>query len=155
MNEHPSGSALAPARIRDRATWLIGRNYARARSLLSEGFVESGSGLRSYHYRLLAAIEEWGPASQADLGRSTSVDRSDVVAVVGELEKRGLVERSVDPTNRTRNIVAITKAGRTQLRRLDRVIDEIQERLLAPLSQPERRQLMKLLRKLVEADQGN
>jgi len=35
---------------------------------------------------------------------------------------------------------------------LDPVIDEIQERVLAPLSQNERTQLTKLLRKLADAD---
>ena len=89
---------------------------------------------------------------QADLGRSTSVDRSDVVALLGELEQRRLIERTVNPDNRRRNIVSITPAGRKQLRALDHVLDEIQERVLAPLSPTERRQLTKLLRKLADAD---
>ena len=80
-----------PSRIGDRATWLISRAYGRSRGLLNAGFAASGAGLRSYHYRLLAALEEWGPVGQADLGRSTSLDRSDVVAVLGELERLGLV----------------------------------------------------------------
>jgi len=141
-----------PSRIRDRPTWLISRTYDRSRGILNAGFAASGAGLRSYHYRLLAALEEWGPAGQADLGRSTSVDRSDVVAVLGELERLGLVERTVNPSNRRRNIVSITPAGGKQLQTLDHVINEIQERVLAPLSQDERRQLTKLLRKLAEAE---
>ncbi len=143
--------ASAPARIRDRPTWLISRSYARSHALLTDGFAAGGTGLRSYHYRLLAALEEWGPASQADLARSTNVDRSDIVTVVGELERLALIERAVDPTNRRRNIVSITRGGGEQLRALDRVIDEIQERFLAPLSQNERRQLTRLLHKLLEA----
>jgi MarR family transcriptional regulator, lower aerobic nicotinate degradation pathway regulator len=149
--EEPPRHASAPSRIRDRPTWLISRNYARSHALLNDTFATRGGGLRSYHYRLLAALEEWGPASQADLARSTSVDRSDVVAVLNELEQRGLIERAVDPRNRRRNIVSITRAGSTQLQLLDQVIDEVQERLLAPLSQNERRQLTKLLRKLADA----
>lgn len=152
MPEQPPRHASAPARIRDRPTWLISRNYARAHRLLNDGFAASDTGLRSYHYRLLAALEESGPSSQADLARSTNVDRSDVVTALGELERRGLIERTVDPANRRRNIVTITRTGRRQLRTLDRVIDEIQARVLAPLSQGERRQLTKLLRKLLEAD---
>ena len=140
-----------PSRIGDRATWLISRAYGRSRGLLNAGFAASGAGLRSYHYRLLAALEEWGPVGQADLGRSTSLDRSDVVAVLGELERLGLVERTVNPNNRRRNIVSITPAGGKQLRALDHVVDEIQERVLAPLSQDERRELTKLLRKLADA----
>jgi MarR family transcriptional regulator, lower aerobic nicotinate degradation pathway regulator len=144
--------ASAPSRLRDRPTWLISRTYVRSHGLLNDGFAASGTGLRSYHYRLLAALEEWGPIGQADLGRSTSVDRSDLVTWLGQLERLGLIERTVNPNNRRRNIVAITAAGRKQLRALDNVIDDIQERVLTPLSQNERRQLIKLLRKLADPD---
>jgi len=137
-----------PSRMRDRPTWLISRMHDRSRGLLNDGFAASGTGLRSYHYRLLAALEEWGQVGQADLGRGTSVDRSDVATVLVELERLGLVERTVNPSNRRRNIVSITPAGSRRLRGLDQVVDEIQERVLEPLSPDERRQLTKLVRKL-------
>src|SRR3954467_10642980 len=146
--EQPSRDVSAPSRIRERPTWLISRTYGRSHGLLNDGFAANGAGLRGYHYRLLAALEEWGPVGQADLGRSTGVDRSDVANSLAELERRGLVERTVNPENRRRNIVAITPAGSEQLKALDHVLDEIQERVLAPLSPTERRQLMTLLRKL-------
>jgi len=138
--------------VRDRPTWLISRTYARSHRLLTQGFAESGTGLRGYHYRLLAALAEGGPASQADLARGTSVDRSDVVSVLGDLEQAGLVARTPDPANRRRNIVSLTSAGKRRLAALDRVVDEIQERVLAPLSEPQRKQLLSLLRRLNEAD---
>ena len=116
MPKQPARRAQAPSRIRDRPTWLISRSYARSHGLLNDSFATSGHGLRSYHYRLLAALEEWGPASQAGLARSTSVDRSDVVAVLRELEERGFIDRTTDPTNRRRNIVSITPAGRASRR---------------------------------------
>jgi len=141
----------APSRIRDQPTWLISRTYGRSHRLLTDGFASSGAGLRSYHYRLLAALEEGGPVGQADLGRGTSLDRSDVVNMLGELERLGLIERTVNPSNRRRNIVTITPAGIRQLQALDHVVEEIQERVLAPLSQNERRQLTNLLRKLADA----
>ena len=140
--------AAAPARLRDRPTWLISRAYARSSGLLNDGFEAGASGLRGYHYRLLAALEEQGPASQAVLGRSTGIDRSDVTAAVNELENRHLVGRSVDPDDRRRNIVAITPAGKKQLGVLDRLIAEVQEEVLAPLSATERRQFDKLIRRL-------
>jgi MarR family transcriptional regulator, lower aerobic nicotinate degradation pathway regulator len=147
----PPRHASAPARIHDLPTWLISRAYARSHGLLNDGFAASGTGLRSYHYRLLAALEESGPVVQAELGRNTSVDPSDVVAVLSELERRGLVQRTTDPSNRRRNIVSITRTGSKQLRALDEVLEEIQERVLAPLSHNERRQLTKLLRKVGDA----
>ncbi|MGI5236833.1 MarR family winged helix-turn-helix transcriptional regulator [Dactylosporangium sp. CA-139066] len=149
--EHPSSS---PARIAGRPTWLVGRAYARSSGLLAAAFEAHGGGLRGYHYRLLAALDEWGPASQADLGRATGIDRSDVTASLSDLESRGLVERSVDPGHRRRNIVTITPAGLERLEELDRVVDGVQERLLAPLTGPQRRQFTALLLKLVAADDG-
>ncbi|HEY2717663.1 MAG TPA: MarR family winged helix-turn-helix transcriptional regulator [Solirubrobacterales bacterium] len=145
--EHDPG----PARIRDRPTWLISRAYVRSHRLLNEGFAAGGAGLRSYHYRLLAALEESGPRSQADLGRATNVDRSDVATVLADLDQLGLVARAVDPENRRRNIVSITEAGSSRLRALDEVLDEVQDRVLAPLSENERRQLTRLLKKLGDA----
>ena len=147
--EPERSTAPAPRRVADRITWLISRNYGRSRGLLNDGFANSATGLRSYDYRLLAALEEWGPVTQAELGRSTAVDRSDVANVLAALEQRQLVQRSLDPTNRRRNIVTITAAGKRQLAELDLVLDAVQNEVLAPLSETERRQLTKLLRKLV------
>ena len=131
MPEQPHRADVAPARIRDRPTWLISRAYTRSAGLLNDGFASQGAGLRSYHYRLLAALDEWGPASQADLGRSTGIDRSDVAAALQELADRGLIGRAVDPDDRRRNIVSITRSGTRQLGVLDQVISDVQERLLA------------------------
>jgi DNA-binding MarR family transcriptional regulator len=139
-----------PARLKDRPTWLISRAYARSSGLLNAGFEAHGNGLRSYHYRLLAALKEWGPASQADLGRSTGIDRSDVTAALAELESRNLIERTVDPENKRRNIVTLTPEGVDQLRDLDTVVDTIQDELLAPLTPAQRRQFTTLISRLVD-----
>jgi MarR family transcriptional regulator, lower aerobic nicotinate degradation pathway regulator len=138
----------APGRVRDRPTWLINRAYARARAQLSAGFEASELGVRGSHYRLLAALADSGPASQADLARRAGLDRSDVVTIVAELEQKALLEREADPANRRRNIVSMTPAGKRALVSLDGVLDEIQQRVMAPLSAQERDQLVDLLRKL-------
>ena len=148
--DHPPGRT--PARVKDRPTWLISRTFARSSGLLAAGFESHGRGLRSYHYRLLAALDEWGPASQADLGRGTGIDRSDVTAALSELESRRLVERSADPGHRRRNIVTITPAGAGQLRELDSLIDGIQEQVLKSLTQAQRRQFITLMVKLLAAE---
>jgi DNA-binding MarR family transcriptional regulator len=139
-----------PDRVKDRPTWLISRAYARSTALLTAGFEAGGKGLRGYHYRLLAALEQWGPASQADLGRDTGIDRSDVTAALTELEKRDLVERRVDPDHKRRNIVTITPQGLDALEELDGVIEEIQSELLAPLTKAQRRQFIALLSRVLD-----
>jgi DNA-binding MarR family transcriptional regulator len=147
--EAPPADAM-PARVRAMPTWLISRAYAHAHRLLAEGFAAAGS--RGYHFRLLAALEEFGPASQATLGRRTAIDRSDVVAAINELAGQGFVERSADPDDRRRNVITITKAGRTQLRALDKALAGVQERLLGPLSASERAKLVELLTRVLEED---
>jgi DNA-binding MarR family transcriptional regulator len=138
-----------PTRLDDRLTWLLSRNYARSNALLQEGFATEADGLRGPHYRLLVALEESGPASQADLSRSTGLDRSDIVGLLADLEDRALVKRKVDPANKRRNIVSPTAAGKRKLLALDRVVDAVQEQVASPLSATERRQLLKLLHKLL------
>jgi DNA-binding MarR family transcriptional regulator len=138
------------SQILEMPTWLISRVYSYSHRLIAEGF--GAAGVRGYHYRLLAALEEFGPASQAALGRRASIDRSDVVAAVNELADRGLVQRSPDPDDRRRNIITITSAGTEQLRKLHPVLADIQEKLLAPLSRTDRAQLIALLTRLVEHD---
>jgi len=148
MPHHQSGRN--PARVKDRPSWLISRAYARSSGLLNAGFEAHGSGLRGYHYRLLAALEEWGPASQADLGRNTGIDRSDVTAALAELESRHLIERAVDPEHKRRNIVTVTPEGVAQLLDLDTIIDRVQDELLAPLTAAQRRQFVTLMSRLLD-----
>ena len=138
----------------DRPTWLISRAYARSTGLLNAGFESHGNGLRGYHYRLLAALDEWGPASQADLGRNTGIDRSDVTAALAELETRGLIERTVDPEHKRRNIVTLTPEGVEQLSDLDAAVDAIQDELLAPLTAAQRHRFVALIRLLLDDDGG-
>ena len=145
MPAHHVQPGRTPDRIKDRPTWLISRAYAQSTALLAAGFEADGNGLRGHHYRLLAALEQWGPASQADLGRDTGIDRSDVTAALTELEARGLVERRVDPDHRRRNIVTITPPGLDTLLDLDAMVDRIQDAVLAPLTVAQRRQFVGLM----------
>ncbi|RLV55671.1 MarR family transcriptional regulator [Aeromicrobium phragmitis] len=149
MREHPD-PRRTPDRLKDRPTWLLGQAAARASRLLVAGFAEHGDGLRGYHYRLLASLEQWGPSSQADLGRDTGIDRSDVTAALTELEARRLVEREIDPAHRRRKIVSITPSGAATLRKLDSVLDGIQEELLAPLTADQRQQFSAVMARLVD-----
>ena len=137
----------APDRVKERPTWLLSRAFARSSALLAAGFEAHGDGLRGYHYRLLAALEQRA-ASEADLSRDTGIDRSDVTAALNELESRRYVERKVDPGHKRRNIVTLTPQGADALFRLDAVLEEIQEAVLAPLTAAQRRQFISLLSRL-------
>jgi len=93
----PTGEDARPAMLMVKPSWLISEVSRLAHPLLAGQLAIAGS--RGYHYRLLAALAEFGPASQASLGRHTGLDRSDVAAAVNELAARGLVQRA--PTRPT------------------------------------------------------
>ncbi|ONI86861.1 MarR family transcriptional regulator [Saccharothrix sp. ALI-22-I] len=138
----------APRRLRGAATWLLGQTTIHAHRLVSDalGAVDA----RRYHYSLMAALDEFGEASQADLGRRCGLDRSDVVATVNELADKGFLERRPDPADKRRNIVSITPSGMAHLRHLDRVLGQAQDALLAPLSVAEREELVRMLNAVLE-----
>ena len=133
-------------RVADRPTWLLNRASAHAQTLLADAF--AAEGVRGYHFRVLAALDQFGASSQADLSRNTGIDRSDVVAPVNDLVTSGLARRTPDPLDARRNVITITATGKTKLTRLDASLDAVQDALLAPLTATERRTLVRLLRKL-------
>ena len=137
---------MAGNRIDHMPTRLLARANARAQSIRVEAFAAAGS--TGYVSRLLASLADEGAASQAELSRRTGIDPSDVVAAVNDLESGGLVTRQRDPDDARRNVIDLTRTGRTELVRLDAVVAVIQDRFLAPLTDAERRQLVRILAKL-------
>jgi MarR family transcriptional regulator, lower aerobic nicotinate degradation pathway regulator len=138
---------LTPEALRQLPSWLLGQTSVHAHRLLTGAL--STEDARPYHFRVLASLQEFGPASQVEVGGHANLDRSDVVAVVDELVDRGFVERSADPVDRRRNIITITRAGRAHLRRLDKVLARAQDELLTPLSSTQRKELIRLLSRLL------
>ena len=128
------------------------RLSTRAKGAVSAGL--EGIGLSKYHYAVLAALEEDAPASQAELSRRTGIDRSDIVAVVNELETRQAIERMTDPADRRRNLITMTAAGVELLGELQRIIDVAQEELLVHLEGEERAQLVHLLQRALGEPAG-
>jgi DNA-binding MarR family transcriptional regulator len=137
-----------PARLRRLPSWLAGQVARKAQRMVGEALAEEGA--RRQHYTVLASLAEQGAASQAALGRRVWIDRSDLHAILGELERDGRVARVRDERDRRRNVVAITPAGQAALARLDRRVKEAQRALLAPLSAAERDELRRLLTRLLD-----
>jgi len=142
-NEAPVGAA----RLQALASRLLSLAAMRADRIVGEGLATRDA--RKWHYAVLAALEELGPASQATLSDRAGLYRSDLVAVLNELEEHGHVARAPDPDDKRRNVITITRKGRTQLGRLDELIGKAQDELLAPLSADERKELVRLLQLLM------
>ena len=140
-----------PTALTQLPSWLLTQSAAQAHRVVTESFAAGGA--RGYHFRLLATLVEFGPASQAELGRRSSIDRSDVVAALNELENDGYVERSPDPADGRRNVITITTAGKRHQRRLTTLVGKAQEEIFGQLSATDRTRLTSILTKLLAAHQ--
>ncbi len=139
-----------PLRLQRLPSWLAAQVARRAQRLVEEALAREGA--RRQHFVVLTSLAEQGPASQAALGRRLWIDRSDLHAILNELESNGQVARGRDETDRRRNVVALTRTGRAALARLDKRVDAAQEELLAPLPAADRRELRRLLERVVQGD---
>ena len=138
----------APKRLQGLPSWRLSAAALVGDRLVNEALATEG--VRKYHFRVLVALSDDGPLSQAELGRRLAIDRSDVAAIAAELEQRELLVRTRDDRDRRRNVVTITPVGEAALARMDKAIEHAQARLLAPLANAERRQLSELLGRLIE-----
>lgn len=128
-------------------SWLLTQTATHAHRIVGEGL--DAVGAKRYHYRVLVALDEIGPASQADLGRRSGIHLSEMVATINELADQGSVERQPDPHDRRRHVITLTAAGHRQRKKLARQIAKIQDDLLAPLSPQERTALTDMLQRLL------
>ncbi|MEV0200726.1 MarR family winged helix-turn-helix transcriptional regulator [Nonomuraea sp. NPDC050691] len=138
----------APARLRGKPSWLINKTSLHAQRLIGE--VLNPLDARGYHFAILAALEEFGPASQIAIGQRCGIDRSDTHATVNELADQGLIVRAPDPADRRRNVITLTPAGQRRLEQLDTILTGVQEELLSALSEAERGQFLELLRRVFD-----
>ncbi len=132
--------------IQSLPSWLVGRVAARGRGLVADAVATEG--LKLLQHAVLAAVAEYGPVAQAELGRRLAVDPKDMVGVLNHLQGAGHVLRSPDPADRRKNAVTVTPEGAAALARCAELAEAANAELLAPLDPDEQRQLMALLERL-------
>jgi MarR family transcriptional regulator, lower aerobic nicotinate degradation pathway regulator len=147
----PAANVAPSQRLWRLPSWLLNQVAARANRLVGERFERPGVRIR---YAVLAGLDEFGPISQAGLGRRLGIDRSDIVAVLNDLERERFVLRAPDENDRRRNAIRITPGGTHALNTLDDLVNAAQDTLLEPLSPAERGQLNELLQRLLEHHAG-
>jgi DNA-binding MarR family transcriptional regulator len=102
---------------------------------------------------ILRIIQATEGISQQALGAELGVAPSRLVALIDDLERRGLVERRDQPSDRRSNALYLTSNGRDVLKRIAQVAREHQQALCAALSDNEREQLAQLLKRIAD-EQG-
>jgi DNA-binding MarR family transcriptional regulator len=141
-----TGKLLVPG-----AAYLLSQVGIHSSRLWSERLRPLGVDARQV--LLLRHIAAEQGRSQQALGRALDVPASRIVALVDELEERGLVERRRDQNDRRVHALFLTRKGKGVLKKVSEISREHEKQLCAGLGADERDQLIDLLGK-VAAQQG-
>jgi DNA-binding MarR family transcriptional regulator len=104
--------------------------------------------LHPRHFGVMTMVAAHPGMSQQQLHEMTAIDPSSMVAVIDELETRGLAERRPDPGDRRARAIFLTDSGQQTLERVRLLAGGLQREFFAALTAEERRTLHALLRKL-------
>jgi DNA-binding MarR family transcriptional regulator len=107
-------------------------------------------GLTPAHVGLLRVIAGSEGPSQQDVAERLGLFPSRLVALVDELQDRGLVQRLENPRDRRVYLLQLTEQGTQVLQSISRVAREHQEALLAALNADERGLLASLLLRVAD-----
>jgi DNA-binding MarR family transcriptional regulator len=107
--------------------------------------------LRPRHLIALKLLSEHGPMTQHAVSTALSLDPSNVVGLLNELEERGLITRRRDPADRRRHIVELSAAGSGELAQTYDKLDRVEAELFKSLTAQERASLHDLLTRAVGA----
>lgn len=106
-------------------------------------------GLRVPEWRILATLASYEPQSVTELCAKVLYDQPRLTKTVAKMEEAGLVERRRHENDRRVVLVTLTERGRQLVAGLIALAREHELRALKNLTGAERKQLKKILRKLV------
>jgi DNA-binding MarR family transcriptional regulator len=136
---------LVPASISSDAGFLLAKLHA-AGSVVNNKALEEFK-LKERSYSVLALAASGLAPSQREMAGFLSLDPSQIVALVDDLEKRGLVLRSPDKQDRRARIVTATASGERLYAAATKATRQAEVEALNRLSAEEVRELKRLLRK--------
>lgn len=108
--------------------------------------------LTPVQYSALHAVCKQPGIDQKTLAQTISYDAATIGGVIDRLESRGLVLRTVSPQDRRVRLISPTAGGVQLLEAVMPRVLQTQDRLLEPLSPSERKELMRLMRILIETN---
>jgi DNA-binding MarR family transcriptional regulator len=141
----PDRETLQPS-TRDRVPFLLYRAAELSHSLAND--MLSRIQLTARQAGILTLVTEREPMTQKALGDTLRIDRTTMVSLIDDLERKGYVIRQRHPRDRRAFLVQPTEPGRAAKTQAIAILDEQQRRFLAPLTSAQRRQLGTLLKRL-------
>lgn len=130
----------------DDTAFLLQRAHRRVRAAL--GDVLAPFGLNLGHFAVLGLLLSREGLTQRQLIEILEIDKSAMVGLIDELERRGLAQRHAVPSDRRAHAIHLTEDGRTAARDLGHLIGEAERAFFGPLSEAEQVQLRAFLVKV-------
>jgi DNA-binding MarR family transcriptional regulator len=109
-------------------------------------------GLTPVQYAVLQTVANHPDIDQRTLARTIALDASTTGGVVDRMESRGWLERRTAPEDRRARQLVLTADGARLLTDAVPAMLQAQDQILAPLSERQRAEFMKLLRLLVHTN---
>lgn len=104
--------------------------------------------LSMWSYIVLSALDQSPIRTQAALAEAIGADKTRIIPILDELQRRGYIERIPDPDDRRVRLLAITKAGRSIKTAVQNDIQRGEERWLGQLSANDRNVFLRVLQQL-------
>jgi DNA-binding MarR family transcriptional regulator len=114
--------------------------------------VLEANGLSMWGYSVLVALDRSAIRTQAALADAIGADKTRIIAILDELQDKGLIERMPDPEDRRARLLAITKDGRRVKEATQAAIQRGEERWLGTLSASDRATFLRVLQELSGVD---
>lgn len=105
-------------------------------------------GLSMWGYSVLLRLTEHPVRTQAALAQSIRADKSRIIGILDDLERRGLIRRTPDSEDRRVNLLELTPEGRRLRESAQVAIQRKEERLLAMLPPRDRQGFLNALQTL-------
>lgn len=87
--------------------------------------------LNSRELGVLRVIVRNPGSSQLQVAERIGVDRTTMVGMLDTLERKGIIARKTDPSDRRRNVVELTKAGADSYGKALRIVQKTERQFLA------------------------
>ncbi|QAY59165.1 MarR family transcriptional regulator [Microbacterium protaetiae] len=150
MNKDATAAQRGYSVLVDDPGFLLARVNARQLSVVGEALRPLGLRPRSYTILRLAATND--PPMQRDLAHVLELDPSQVVTLVDDLQRAGLVERHQSEIDRRSNVIVATDLGKARLVEAASVVTEAHSTVFAVLDTAEKDALHDALRRITLAE---
>lgn len=123
--------------------FLLSRTGSLARRSWAQMLAERD--LTPHQYGTLMTLAEAGPIGQQRLSALIGIDARNVVPIIDGLVDRGLLSRTMDPTDRRRRVLALTDTGRGMVADLTETGSGIERHFLRALNPAQQSALRQIL----------